>query len=457
MFLHQRFVPGLAIASYIVGDEKARRAAVIDPTRDVDEYVRIAQAEGLHITHVLETHVHADYISGAAELKARLDGRPHIVSSGMGGERWTPPYADHVARDRDEVTLGHIRLRAMHTPGHTPEHLAWALYDHTRSTDTPWLLFTGDLLFVGDVGRPDLLGAEQQKELAHSLYHTLFEKLPALPDYTEIFPGHGAGSLCGKAIGSRRSSTLGFERRFNRSLQRQREAEWTAALLKDMPLAPPYFLRMKEVNARGPAILGPSLPGHSRLTSRDVHERLCDECMVLDVRPKEAFAAAHIPGAINIPLGQNLASWAGWVLPYDKRLVIMPSQASEVSEVVTHLIRVGLDRIEGYVEDGMDAWENLGFPIATLGTMSVHELAGRLKAERNGRRLSWTCERSGNGATVTSRVPTTSTVACCGVALTRCRATGPSPSCAERVTAAPSPHRYSRAAAATASPTSPAA
>jgi hydroxyacylglutathione hydrolase len=253
------------------------------------------------------------------------------------------------------------------------------LFDDTRSTDTPWMLFTGDFVFVGDVGRPDLLGPDQQMDLAHQLYDSVFKKLKGVPDFTEIFPGHGPGSLCGKAIGSRRSSSLGYERHFNRALQEKPELEWTEALLKDMPLAPPYFRRMKQVNSKGPAILGHDLPGQKRFSAKEIHERMCEHCMVVDVRPKEAFAAAHIPGAINIPLGQNLPSWAGWVLPYDKRLVIVPSSPEEMPEVVTHLIRVGLDQIEGYMEDGMDAWQNHGYAIAKLEALSVQELDARMK------------------------------------------------------------------------------
>ena len=334
----------------------------------------------MRITHVLETHVHADFVSGSAELKARLGGTPQIHSSGMGGTEWTPPYADFVVKDGDEVRVGSVRLKALHTPGHTPEHLTWALYDDSRSAEVPWLLFTGDFLFVGDVGRPDLLGEAARKELAHQLYQSVFGKLPPLPDYTEVFPGHGAGSLCGKAIGSRRSSTVGYERRFNPALREMPEAQWTDALLKGMPLAPPYFRRMKKVNAEGPRLLGHNLPGQHRFTAKEIHERLCEHCMVVDVRPKEAFAAAHVPGSINIPLGQNLPSWAGWVLPYDKHLVVVPGSESEMPEVVTHLIRVGLDDVQGYMEDGMDAWENHGFPIAKLEAVSVHELADRLKS-----------------------------------------------------------------------------
>jgi hydroxyacylglutathione hydrolase len=380
--MHQRFIPGLAIASYMVGDEKAKEVAVIDPTRDVDEYIEIAKHEGLRITHILETHVHADYVSGSVELKARLHGGPQIHVSGLGGNEWTPSYADHVVKDGDDIKLGSLRLSALHTPGHTPEHLTWALYDESRSKEVPWLLFTGDFLFVGDVGRPDLLGEQERKILANQLYQSVFKTLPPLPDFTEVYPAHGAGSLCGKAIGSRRSSTLGYERRFNASLQSKPEAQWTSALLKGMPLAPPYFRRMKTVTDQGP-VLGHDLPGQKRLSAKEIHERLCADCLVLDVRPKEAFAAAHIPNAINIPLGPNLPTWAGWVLPYDKHLVVVASSPTVVPEVVTHLIRVGLDQVEGYMEDGMDAWEDHGFPLAQLHTLSVQELDAKLRQTRS--------------------------------------------------------------------------
>lgn len=379
MFFHQRFVPGLAIASYMVGDEKSKQVAVIDPTRDVDEYIEIAKREGLRITHILETHVHADFVCGSAELKQRLQGRPQIYASGLGGKKWTPPYADVVVNDGDEVALGSLRLRAIHTPGHTPEHLSWALYDDTRSKEEPWLLFTGDFLFVGDVGRPDLLGEEERKGLAAQLYRSVFQTIKPLPDFTEIYPGHGAGSLCGKAIGSRRASTMGFERRYNGALQPAPEEQWTETLLKGMPLAPPYFKRMKQVNSAGPKILGPELPGRKRFTSQELHDRLCENCLVLDVRTKEAFAAAHLPGSVNIPHGPNLPTWAGWVLPYDRPLVIVADDTADVPEVVTHLIRVGFDNIEGYLEDGIHAWQDHGYEISQLESISVRELAARLK------------------------------------------------------------------------------
>ena len=381
MFFHQRFIPGLAIASYMVGDEKVKQCAVIDPTRDVDDYIQTARREGLKITHIFETHVHADFVSGAPQLKARCNGEPLIHCSGMGGEHWTPPYADHIVNDGDEVRIGCLRLRAIHTPGHTPEHVCWALYDETRSKDHPWLLFTGDFLFVGDVGRPDLLGEVERAKLAHQLYESVFQRLAPLPDYTEVFPAHGAGSLCGKAIGSRRSSSLGFERRFNPSLQPMSEGEWTESLLRGMPPAPPYFKRMKQVNAKGATILAEPMPGQKRIAARELHDRLSreSELIVLDTRPKEAFAAAHVPGSISIPLAPNLPTWAGWIVPYDKPIVLVSSDADEAREAATHLLRVGFDRIDGLVEDGIDGWQAQGFALGSVPTMSVHELFDRLK------------------------------------------------------------------------------
>ena len=381
MFFHQRFVPGLAIYSYMVGDEKSKKCAVIDPTRDVDEYLEIAKREGLRITHVLETHVHADFVSGSVELKARLGDGVQVVVSGMGGEEWTPPYADRAVANGDEIALGGVRLKAVHTPGHTYEHVSWALFDDNRSRDTPWLVFTGDFLFVGDVGRPDLLGEEARKTLAHQLYESVFGVLPGLPDFTEVYPAHGAGSLCGKAIGSRSTSTLGYERRFSGALRPRGEPEWVSTLLEGMPIAPPYFTRMKKVNAGGPRVLGPEPLGRKRFTAKEVHERVCEHCLVLDVRPKEAFAAAHIPGSINIPLGHNLPTWAGWVLPYDRPILIVPDDPDDVPEVVTHLLRVGFDEVQGYLEGGLGDWETSGFELGRLATTSVHDLADRLQGE----------------------------------------------------------------------------
>ena len=379
MFLHHRFVPGLAIHSYIVGDERTKQCAVIDPTRDVDDYVSIAKAEGLHIAHILETHVHADFVSGARELKDRLLGKPQVHASSLGGKAWLPPYADHAVTDGHEFRMGSLRLRAVHTPGHTPEHIIWALFDETRSASEPWLAFTGDFLFVGDVGRPDLYGEEAKLQLAKQLYNSVFSVLPKFSDFTEIFPGHGAGSLCGKAIGSRTSSTIGYERKFNASLQGRTEQDWIESLMRGMPIYPRYFRRMKKVNAEGPKIVGRERPGQRRFGAEEVHARVCERCLIVDVRSKESFAAAHIPGAINIPFGQNLPTWAGWVLPYDHPTLLIADDPSLVDETVTHLLRVGFDDVQGYLEGGVPAWEERGYAISQLESLTVHMLAERLK------------------------------------------------------------------------------
>jgi hydroxyacylglutathione hydrolase len=379
MLLYQRFIPGLAIASYIVGDEKSGEAAVIDPTRDVEDYIRYAWEHDLHIRHIIETHVHADFVSGARDLKARLNNEPIIHCSEMGGKEWLPSYVDERAKEGDRIDIGAIRLEVVHTPGHTPEHISIALYDTKRSTETPWLMFTGDFLFVGDVGRPDLMGEETRQDLAHELYKSVFDRIAPLLDMTEIFPAHGAGSLCGKAIGSRRSSTLGFERLHNSAMQKKSEKDWVDDLLEGMPPSPPYFKRMKKVNIKGPAIIGPELPGLKRWSARKLHEILDDKHILLDVRSKEAFAGGHIPRAINIPLADTLSTWAGWVLPYDCPIMIVADKPSQIVKVVTHLLRIGFDDVQGYLEGGMEEWENAGLPLDTLRTMTVHELSAALK------------------------------------------------------------------------------
>ncbi len=380
MFFATRHVPGLAVYSYLVGDEAAGLCAVVDPTRDVDEIVRMARENNLTIAHILETHVHADFASGARELKSRIGNQAQICASGLGGDEWTPAYADRVIREGDEIMLGRTRLQAVHTPGHTPEHIAWAVFDTTRSEEVPWMLLTGDFLFVGDVGRPDLLGDEAQQKLARDLYESVFNRLDGFPDSVEVFPAHGAGSLCGKSMGSRSSSTLGYERKFNPAFEKTTQDEWARDLISDMPTAPDYFRKMKELNQKGPPILGDALPGQVAISPEEAHAGACENCLVLDVRAKEAFAGAHIPGAINIPLGKNLSTWAGWVLPYDRPLMVVAHEPGDMRMVATHLIRIGLDDIRGFLDGGIWDWEKKGYPIETLNTMSVHGLNERVQS-----------------------------------------------------------------------------
>lgn len=374
MFLYRKVIPGLAINSYIVGDEKAAVCAVIDPIRDVSEYIKVADAAGMQITDILETHVHSDFVSGAVELKHRLKGKPQIHCSGMGGKECTPHYADHVVADGDEIRLGSLYLRALHTPGHTPEHVTWKLYDETKGKE-PRILFTGDCLFVGEVGRPDLLGQEASKMLAKKLYHTVFDLLTTLPDQTEVFPAHGAGSVCGKAIGTLPSSTIGREKQTNPSLKKLPEEEWISQLMSKLPHPPAYFKKVRELNKNGPTSSSEVLSRCRPLPLSEVQRQLEKGAVVLDVRSKELFASSHIPGCINIPLSPNLAAWAGWVLPPDRPIILLLEFPAQVAEVLTQLSIIGYDdQILGYLDSGMSNWIKDRLPTESIKTISAEGL-----------------------------------------------------------------------------------
>lgn len=371
MFIYQRSTPGLAIYSYLIGDEKSKKCAVIDPIRDVQEYIDIAKQQGLTITDILETHVHADFVSGARQLKDVLKSKPTIHCSAMGGHHWTPTYADQAVHDSDRIVLGEVVLEALHTPGHTPEHVCWLAYDLTRSSTEPCVMFTGDFLFVNDVGRPDLLGKEEQEKLAHELYRSVFERIQSLPDYAEIYPAHGAGSLCGKALGTRPTSTLGFERANNPSLKKLPEKEWISLLMDQMPPIPPYFPRMKQVNVHGPAILAHT---ENEIDAQKVLQWQDKPCQIVDTRSSESFAGAHIPGSISIPLGASFSSYAGWVLDPELPIILVLDSNDKYSDAVTALNRVGFDAIGGYLQGGIKSWEERGYPTAHFNTVSVYEL-----------------------------------------------------------------------------------
>lgn len=359
MFLQTFYTPGLAINSYIVGDRSSGKAIVIDPVRHVEPYVAWARKEGVTITDILETHVHADFVSGSKELKHRLGSKPTIHCSSMGGKEWTPLYADKLIKDHDGISLGSVRLQAVHTPGHTPEHLIWLCFDEARSTQSPCLAFTGDLLFVGSVGRPDLLGKTEEAALARQLYQSLFTTLASLPDYLEIYPAHGAGSLCGKALSSRATSTLGYERLYNSMLQKKPMDEWVKALLKGMPAAPPHFRRMKKINVEGAALVNENKKEEGAM-------------VVVDTRNPQEFAQAHFEGAINIPLGGSFCNWAGAFLDDSQNLVIVASSSQDLQDAAANLRLIGLDHISQMI-----VWtgeSQLGMPIQQLPVVSVEQL-----------------------------------------------------------------------------------
>jgi hydroxyacylglutathione hydrolase len=370
MFFYRRTIPGLAIHSYLVGDEKTKQCAVIDPVRDVEEYIQIAQENEMQISHILETHVHADFVSGAKELKKKLDGKAVIHCSGMGGEAWIPEYADRIVKDGDTVDLGSLSLQAVHTPGHTPEHLMWAVLENGKVTK----LLTGDLLFVGAVGRPDLLGEEEMAKLAHQLYDTVFEKLDSYSDDVEVRPAHGAGSLCGKSLGSNPYSTMGVERAHNEYLIKTPEDKWVASLMDEMPPVPNYFPRMKKINVSGANLIEKTLGSLESLSPEAVQKKVSEGALLIDLRSKEAFAAAHIPLAINIPFSPQISTWAGWLLSEKDPIILVLDDPAHLHESVIALLRVGFDRIEGFLAGCIWAWEDAGFETSQLNAVSAEEL-----------------------------------------------------------------------------------
>lgn len=372
---------GLAQYSYAVGCEGAARVAIVDPRRDVDVYLEWAAGRGLAITHVLETHVHADFASGARELAER-SGASLLLSAYDEGERYEVRFPHTALRDGDAIELGKVRVEALHTPGHTPEHLSFLVFDTVRAEHVPMAALTGDFLFVGSLGRPDLLGEDAKHELARSLFRSVREKLAGLPAGLEVHPGHGAGSMCGSGMSSRPFSTLGFERIANPFLDPQlSESAFVARILGNPPPLPPYYLRMKELNAAGPPLLG-GLPGLAALPPARFRALAEDEDhVVIDLRDQLAFGDGHVAGALGIGTsGGSLSSWAAWVVPYERPLLLVAGGEEEVEPAVRALVRVGLDRVVGYLEGGMQRWIERGWPFATLPQLSVSELAARLAA-----------------------------------------------------------------------------
>lgn len=377
MFFQRIFTPGLAINSYLLGDMKTKRCAVIDPARHVVPYIVQSQNSGYEITDILETHVHADFVSGARELKHQLNEKPRIYASGMGGKERIPAYADEIVKDGFELRLGDLRLKALHTPGHTPEHLIWICYDDSRSPDTPWFAFTGDCVFVGSVGRPDLLGKGETAHLARQLYHTLFNRLAFLPDFLEIFPSHGEGSLCGKSLNTRWSSTMGFERLFNPSLQRLPEEIWIKKVEEGQSPAPAYFERVKKINVNGPRLLS-TLKAIN--WEKDAGSPNLDQLFLLDIRLPEPFAEGHLKNSINIPLSPNFAFWAGWILPEKMAIGLIVENHHLVAEVIDQLRLMGIDQDIWIIPLGSDH-SQFPSPVYSFPMMEVEELRDGMKSE----------------------------------------------------------------------------
>ena len=361
MLLKRLFDENLAQASYLVGAETSDAAIVIDPNRNVEQYVEAAAHEKRRITHVTETHIHADFVSGARELARRTGAQ--LLLSGEGGSDWQYQLGAEDAAvllmDGDRIQVGEVIFDVLHTPGHTPEHLVLFMTD-SASADRPMGLFTGDFIFVGDVGRPDLLErAAQELGSMESSGRALFQSLRrmrAYPDYLQLWPGHGAGSACGKALGAMPSSTLGYEKLFNWAFQVENEEEFVRLVLTGQPEPPRYFARMKRINRDGPPPRGAALP-HEPLDAGALARALGDaSAIVVDTRPSAQFAAGFIPGTLNIPNGSSFATWAGSLLPADRDIVLLvPGDGNEgaslASTLASTLALVGIDRVIGWAGD----------------------------------------------------------------------------------------------------------
>ena len=387
MLLKRFYDTKLAQASYLIGCAATGEALVVDPNRDVEEYIRAATAEGMKVTHVTETHIHADFVSGSRELAQRTGAQ--LLLSDEGDADWKYAFAAEAGatllHDGDAFMVGNLKFDVLHTPGHTPEHLSFLVTD-TPATDKPMGAITGDFVFVGDVGRPDLL--EKAAKMVGTMEagaRTLFKSLQRfkqLPDYLQIWPGHGAGSACGKALGAVPFSTIGYERIANWGFTVSDEREFVEMVLAGQPEPPRYFAEMKRINKEGPRVLG-GFRRPERLPASRVEGLLADGELVVDTRSATEFAAKHIPGTINIPLNKTFNTWAGWLVPYDRDffLIVDDSRSDYVDEAVRDLAMIGLDRVSGYLgAEVIDEWAARGHELGTVPQISAAELAERRQA-----------------------------------------------------------------------------
>ncbi len=356
MYLEQFFIDGLGCASYLVGCEGHGVAAVVDPDREVDKYLAAAEARGLSITHVIETHLHADHVSGNTDLADRT-GATIYLHEGAAAE-----FEHESLAEGDTIKLGNVLLNVRHTPGHTPESITLLVTDKTRADD-PWMALTGDTLFVGDIGRPDLVGIEAARALAGDMYESLHEEILPLADGVMIFPGHGAGSLCGKSIGSVRSSTMGYERQFNPALSPRAFDDFVTFAISDLPEQPGNHTRIKQMNRRGPRPLGQVEP--RPLTVQAAVDQFRLGAAMLDLRDKEAYRQEHIPGSVHLTGDDQLSNRIGFVMPPNIPIVLLLEDVDDYAEVVYALARVGYDTVAGYLDDSLETWQAMGLPVTS--------------------------------------------------------------------------------------------
>jgi hydroxyacylglutathione hydrolase len=369
MVFRQFYLGCLAHASYFIGS--GSEAVVVDPQRDVQQYIDEAERQGMRIRYVVETHLHADFVSGHRELADRSGAE--IVFGAAAGAK----FPHRAVREGDELRVGDVVLRALETPGHTPESISWLVTD-TSVSDRPQRVLTGDTLFIGDVGRPDLAGSRgfTPEQMASMLYDSLHQKLLTLDDDVEVWPAHGAGSACGRNISSDRSSTIGLQRRVNYALRPMEREAFVKMMTSELPPAPRYFPMDAEINRRGARPLD-EVRAHP-LSPDEVAQRVAGGAVVLDVREAYLFGSGHIRGSINIGLGGQYASWAGTLLSPTQELLIVGGSEGEVDEAVMRLARVGLENVVGYLDGGIGAWCGEGREVEMLPQLDVSELRTRV-------------------------------------------------------------------------------
>lgn len=392
MFMRMIYDDKLAQAAYLIGCQRTGEAIVIDPERDIDRYEAIARREGLRIVAVAETHIHADFLSGARELAER---GARVYVSGEGGPDWRyewlnqrssgGAYDHRELRDGDTFDVGNIRFQAIHTPGHTPEHMVYLVTDRGAGADEPMGIATGDFVFVGDLGRPDLLesaaGIEGAKQPAARALYQSVARFTQLPDYLQVWPAHGAGSACGKALGAVPQSTVGYERRFNPSIRAATsEQAFVDFILSGQPEPPMYFARMKRDNKRGPRLLG-SLPTPQRMGAAELANLDTRQTAIIDTRPWRAFRDGHVPGSLFAPLDGTFHMVVGSYVDEDEPIVLIVEPA-RVEEAVRDLVRIGLDRITGWVDASeMERYESVGGTLVPTSEIDVDAAADRIGSE----------------------------------------------------------------------------
>ncbi|MBY0497918.1 MAG: MBL fold metallo-hydrolase [Cyanobacteria bacterium] len=360
MFVQKFFEPAIAQSSYLIGCARTGESIVIDANRDVDQYIATAAREGLHISHVTETHIHADFVSGSRELAQKTGAR--LLLSDEGDSSWKYRFAGNgggqlqLLHDGDRIAVGNILVDVLHTPGHTPEHLTFLITDGAAA-DKPFAAVTGDFLFVGDVGRPDLLERAAHyvgtmEASARTLWRSL-QRFSKLDDWLQIWPGHGAGSACGKGISAIPSSTLGYERRFNWAFRQKTEDEFVTSVLAGQPEPPKYFAAMKQINKEGPGILG-GFQVPPRQPDDILRARIAAGSVVLDTRPSDVYARGHLANTLNIPFNASFVTWAGWLIPTaaDVYVIVADEGPQMLREIVRSLALIGVDSVRGYFSAG---------------------------------------------------------------------------------------------------------